>query len=274
MPRSEPAAPQSPESAWRAALDPYGVSWPTGSELRLAASGDDLQVCNTRANLDAIGDAIKDMLLVPYQIEVVAHFAAFRNEAIARLGLDGVTAVSLLGLLTNEQARVLASPRALADSGQECLVKDVRACTYPTAFKVVNAASTNAGADVRAVLTVEPQSFTTRETGVQLRVLADASPNGSIELLVIPRHTDLQVWEDFGSTYTDSQGHTQTLRMPQPVFRTLDASTLVTLADGGYVLIGGTPTPDGKETIYTIIGARLLGLDGRPLRNGTRLPGR
>lgn len=104
--------------------------------------------------------------------------------------------------------------------------------------------------------------------GSILSVLPEISPEGTtIHLTLAQEYVCEPEWRDYGGQYVDSNGNKQTAKMTQPFFHTYTASTTVSIHDGSTILIGGgMPSRGGKKVVFVFVTARLVDMDGKPLR--------
>lgn len=137
---------------------------------------------------------------------------------------------------------LLSAPKVTTQSGLEATLKVVTEYIYPTSFEVTGLSSTSgaAGNSTTTGAVVEPSNFETREVGVILSVLPEVSPEGQmINLTMSPEVVSEPEWYNYGSTYTDQDGNTQTLNMPQPFFHTRSIQTSISVYNGATVVMGG-----------------------------------
>jgi general secretion pathway protein D len=138
---------------------------------------------------------------------------------------------------------LLSAPKVTTKSGAEATIKVVTEFIYPTEFTVSGISGSTEGAGQNAGTVgavVEPGGFETREVGVILVVLPEVSSEGQmIDLSLTPEVVDFLRFEEYGSTYTDSQGNIQQLRMPQPIFHSRSVSTSISIYNGATVVMGG-----------------------------------
>jgi type II secretory pathway component GspD/PulD (secretin) len=256
----------------RAFFAEMGVSWPQGSSIKYIPSIGKLVVTNTAENLVRVEEILLTINAVPYQIEIQASYwqvEPAQATSLARKGL--VDAAALLDLIRSGSGELLSTSRVITQSGQEATAKCVREYIYPTEFSVVTLGPTNTNTNVQAQLcgaVAEPSSFETREAGIILSVMPEVGPDGKmINLTMTPEVVREPRWEDYGTTYADARGGQQHVPMRQPVFDTITVSTCVAVEDGATILIGGgMGTEEGDTLVYIFVTARLVGLDGKPLR--------
>jgi hypothetical protein len=265
----------SGEIDWKKFFLGHGVKWPEGSSIRYLPSIGRFVVENTRENLELFESVLQDLNVLPSQIDIQVEYVAFDMTNIAVIAARGITVSALTELWTKGYGQLIAAPRVVTQSGVEATVKGVTECIYPTEFggSDTNAASETSTNVVSAVI---PGSFETRETGIILQVLPEVSAEGyMISLTMAPEFVEEPTeWRDFGFKYVDSNGREQQPRMEQPFFHVYSASTSLIVENGKRILMsGGMPSRDGKRLVYAFVTARLIGIDGEPLkRKGREIP--
>jgi hypothetical protein len=259
--------PNTEEEDLKAFFAEMGVDWPTGSEIRFVRRLGKLVVANTEENLAKFEKVLGTFNVKPYQIEIELTFLAVERQRIIEMGPDGVTTASLMALWKSGQADVLAAPRVVTQSGQAATIRGVTEVIYPTTLDVCGSATTNTN-DTATAFIVTPNNFLTRETGPNLEVTPEVSPEGSlISICLSPEFVEPPVWEEFKGIFVDADGKTSEASLPQPYFHTYKVTSNVLVTSGKRLLIGGgIPSRDGQRLIYMLLAARLVGTDGEPLR--------
>ena len=252
-----------------------GVRWPRGASITYRRELNSLLVANTEENLDRLARVLRELNVIPRQVEIDMLFVQFDTTNLMHLAPGDVNAKSLMRAWTNGCGRLLAAPRVITRSGAEASIRGVSEVIYPTSFVSLdgcvgqtNAASSNA-CQVSA-----GTDFATREVGAILTVLPEIVPNDSlIHLTLTPQYVDAPTWKDYGYDLPVGTDKSRHVSNEQPIFYAYSVNTQVSMADGATVLVGGgMPTRDGKGIIYSFLSARLVGIDGEPLRTHSDSP--
>ena len=139
-------------------------------------------------------------------------------------------------------ANLLSAPKVTTKSGVAADIKVVTEWIYPSEFTLVTPAAAGSTQGSQTPLSfVQPGGFTKRDTGVILDVTPTVGPDGySIDLIMTPQVVELSSWQNYGSTMPNPSGvGTYTLNMPQPIFKSRDITTSITIWDGQTVVMGG-----------------------------------
>jgi general secretion pathway protein D len=101
---------------------------------------------------------------------------------------------------------------------------------------------------------VTPAAFQTRDMGVILNVTPTVGPDGfSIDLVMLPQVVELAEWINYGSTLIDpTTGRAELMNMPQPIFRSRNITTSITIWDGQTVVMGGLINEQQTTTLDKI----------------------
>ncbi len=87
-----------------------------------------------------------------------------------------------------------------------------------------------------------------------------------INLTLRPEATDFPSWQEYGRRET-AMGSPAVAMIEQPFFHTQTITSSISVADGARVLIGGgTPNKEGDGIVFIFITARLIDIEGNPLR--------
>jgi hypothetical protein len=267
---------------WRTLFGNVGVEWPKGSSIQYIRGMSTLVIANTRSNIERFENSLALLNVIPYQMEVQMEFVAFDMTNIAKLVSGSLSASALTRLWTNGQAQLLAAPRVLTQPGVQASVKGVTGYIYPTGWNVAtNAAvatpatpsSTNQIETASPPATVQPTSFETREVGSMFTILPELSAEGQmISLTLAPELVDEPTWRRYSAAVQDSKGDLQVVEQERPLFHTYGIHTTISVSNGAKVLVGGgVPSSDGSKIVYMFVTARLIDMDGVPLK--THKPG-
>ena len=170
---------------------------------------------------------------------------------------------------------MLSSPKVVARSGMEAMIKVVTEWIYPTEFDITeleeadtnydnnNTSVTGGGVNVQAPpvkFAVEPQSFETKDVGVSLNVMPEVSQEGQmINLSVNPKVVEylgdfeygMQVpyiqYSMTGGIVTGAEVQYYRVSMPQPKFHVRELSTYLSVYNGATVVMGGLITETRKS---------------------------
>ncbi len=139
-------------------------------------------------------------------------------------------------------ANLLSAPKVTTKSGANAEIKVVEEYIYPTDFTLVTPAASGSTQGSQTPMSfVQPGGFQTRDTGVILNVTPTVGPDGfSIDLVMLPQVCELASWLDYGTQYPNPSGDgTYELKMPQPIFKSRNITTSITIWDGQTVVMGG-----------------------------------
>lgn len=170
---------------------------------------------------------------------------------------------------------MLSSPKVVARSGMEAMMKVVTQWIYPTEFDVTeleeadtnydnnNTSVTGGGVNVQAPpvkFAVEPQSFESQDVGVSLQVMPEVSQEGQmINLSVNPKVVEYLGDFDYGmqvpyiqytmtgGIVTGAEVQYYQVSMPQPKFHIREVSTYLSVYNGATVVMGGLITETRKS---------------------------
>ncbi|MGN0891353.1 MAG: type II secretion system protein GspD, partial [Candidatus Spyradenecus sp.] len=170
---------------------------------------------------------------------------------------------------------MLSSPKVVARSGMEAMMKVVTQWIYPTEFDVTeleeadttydnnNTSVTGGGINVQAPpvkFAVEPQSFESQDVGVSLQVMPEVSQEGQmINLSVNPKVVEYLGDFDYGmqvpyiqytmtgGIVTGAEVQYYQVSMPQPKFHIREVSTYLSVYNGATVVMGGLITETRKS---------------------------
>lgn len=198
------------------------------------------------------------------EVEVEVRYIQFDRadiQAASRIG--DLSVESLLRLYRAGKGDLLVSPTVRTRFGKEATTKSVVECIYPTQFVVtpITGGSPNTNKVPGSVGAVaKPSGFQTREVGAILQVMPELASDGqTINISLSSQFIFKPEWKDYGSEYTSSDGRTNKLPMPQPMFPSVAINSSLSVPTNAPVLIsGGTPSPDGNKLIYVILQARIL----------------
>ena len=156
-------------------------------------------------------------------------------------------------------------------SGINMVLEDVEEVIYPTEFDLLEPPSgTNAPPAGAGFSPVQiPGAFETRETGVILNVTPTVdSGNEIISLQVLPEMSSLVEWIDYGRDQKESlpAGAAQPPHFPQPVFRSFNATTSLTIRDGSTLGQCLGRDPKTGDYILLFLQAEVINTEGTPIR--------
>lgn len=107
---------------------------------------------------------------------------------------------------------------------------------------------------------VAPGAFETRESGHILNITATLSPDQkTVQVAIIPEKAELTGWLSYGVADKDKPPvEAKPGAISQPLFRSFNFTTTVTVRPGEQADVGGSPHPETGEPIYGIITARII----------------
>jgi general secretion pathway protein D len=154
---------------------------------------------------------------------------------------------------------LLSAPRVTVLSGSEALITVAQEMRYPQSFGEIQsqvgsgrtAGDGTSGAAGVAITAGTPKDFTTRNVGMELRVLPTVEEDDySISLELHPKVTEFEGFIEYGGPSIAISGG-RTVTVPpgfyQPVFSVREVSTRVTIWDGATIIMGGLTREEVKK---------------------------
>jgi Bacterial type II and III secretion system protein len=232
---------------WKKWFEEFGVPWPSGSSINFLPAFDLLRVTNTPENMDIFEKACKELSLFRRTVEVDVQIHAFRPEDIEKMRLSGGMSVeALMELRKKGKTKPVASAMVMTKSGQEAVMKAVQEVTYPTELltEVEQAESpVDLESNPQALI---PGNFTTRETGITLKVVPEVDADQSqINVTIKPIWVTLEGWKSSSADRASGLRKTK-ISLRQPVLNVTSFETQTVVKEGQTVLLGSSSSPDGK----------------------------
>ena len=232
-----------------------------------------LRVTNTQENLDTIEKVFNHFTFPLRMVEAEMQIHAFRTLDIERLRLsDGISLESLMTLREKGKAKPVATATVLTKSGQQAIMKTVKELLYPTEL-IADVPLTDSNLTERAgAQAVMAASFATREIGMILEVVPEATRNGMcINLSLKPQWVTLEGWESYPAYMSAGWMHTSP-SFKQPIIGVTSFETQVLVKDGETVLLGSSSTPDGEWVQVGFLTTRLKNVHPELLASRTDKP--
>ena len=260
--------------AWRDIFRGQGVTWPEGSSVVCDESSRTFTVVNTPENQDRFERELKAIFPVPCVIEFSLCYLKASHQDLSAAGFDapdrGIDAAPILAKLRqNKKVEIVSCQRACADSGENCVMKNVTEYIYPQDYDVnditVYAVPSNMAqrASSCRIPTVEPQNFTMREAGLILDATAQALDDGLIELDCKVQFVSDPIWKDYGMRLPFAAGGRTDaspsdvvyydLEMEQPFFPASSADTRLHIKPGTTLALeagSNTDAKDGRMAVF------------------------
>ena len=260
--------------AWRDIFREQGVTWPEGSSVVCDEASRTFTVVNTPENQDRFEREMKAIFPLPCVIEFSLCYLKASHQDLSAAGFDVPdreidAAVVLAKLKQNKNVEIVSCQRACADSGKNCVMKNVTEYIYPQDFDVnditVYAVPSNVAQRTSScrLPTVEPQNFTMREAGLILDATAQTRDDGLIELDCKVQFVSDPTWKDFGMRLPFTpNGRTDAspsdvvyydLEMKQPIFPVSSADTRLHIKPGTTLALetgSNTDTKDGRMAVF------------------------
>ena len=260
--------------AWRDIFREQGVTWPEGSSVVCDEASRTFTVVNTPENQDRFEREMKAIFPVPCVIEFSLCYLKASHQDLSAAGFDTPdreidAAVVLAKLKQNKNVEIVSCQRACADSGKNCVMKNVTEYIYPQDYDVndITVYTVPSNAEQRAsscrIPTVEPQNFTMREAGLILDATAQYNDDGLIELNCKVQFVSDPTWKDYGMRLPFTpNGRTDAspsdvvyydLEMEQPFFPASSADTRLHIKPGTTLALeagSNTDTKDGRMAVF------------------------
>lgn len=154
---------------------------------------------------------------------------------------------------------LLSAPRVTVLSGSEALITVAQEMRYPQSFGEIQsqvgsgrtAGDGTSGAAGVAITAGTPKDFTTRNVGMELRVIPSVEEDDhSISLELHPKVTEFEGFLEYGGPSIAISGG-RTVTVPpgfyQPIFSVREVSTRVTIWDGATIIMGGLTREEVKK---------------------------
>lgn len=243
--------------------------------LELQGSTSRLHLTAAECDLEWIIETLRQLNLTPRQVRVTSTWVAVQaprmEAALAAAPKGGLGQEELLALWRQDGHRVLHHQSGNTLSGINMVLSDVEEVIYPTEFDLLEPPSgTNAPPAGAGFSPVQiPASFETRKTGVILNVTPTVdSGNEIIHLQVEPELCSLVEWIDYGRDKKEPlpAGAAQPPHFPQPVFRSFNGSTSLSIRDGSTVGHCLGRDPSSGDYILFFLKAELVNTEGTPIR--------
>lgn len=173
----------------------------------------------------------------------------------ASIGEFDVNAV-VRALAQKSGTELLSAPKLTVLSGSAATITVAQEMRYPQSYgqiqSQVGTGSISGGGSAGVSITSgTPQEFTTRNIGVELRVMPTVEEdNHSISLELNPKVTEFEGFVEYGGPSVAISGGTTVTVPPgfyQPIFAVREVSTRVTLWDGATLILGGLTREDVKK---------------------------
>jgi Flp pilus assembly secretin CpaC len=241
----------------------YGVNFPSGSSLVYDPVTAKLILKNTQENVEAFETVFNAPNEFPRNIELNGFFISFTEDELASINNASPTTDELMTLKDEGKGKQLAPFKLVTINGVNAMVESVKEYIYPTEFTVIPS-DTNAVAGVR--FGVQPGAFETRELGQIINFTPTVSPdNRTINLTVLLERSELVGEKDYGFDYTDKNGNTNHVPMPQPIFQSHNVTTCAIIHDGETVVLSGGHNEADQRNMFIFLTPRLIDPDGKPL---------
>ena len=260
--------------AWRDIFREQGVTWPEGSSVVCDESSRTFTVVNTPENQDRFEREMKAIFPMPCVIEFSLCYLKASHQDLSAAGFDapdrGIDAAPVLAKLKqNKNVEIVSCQRACADSGKNCVMKNVTEYIYPQDYDVndITVYAVPSNAEQRAsscrIPTVEPQNFTMREVGLILDATAQTRDDGLIELDCKAQFVSDPIWKDYGMRLPFAAGGRTAaspsdvvyydLEMEQPFFPASSADTRLHIKPGTTLALeagSNTDTKDARMAVF------------------------
>lgn len=271
--------------AWRDIFREQGVTWPEGSSVVCDEASRTFTVVNTPENQGRFEREMKAIFPLPCVIEFSLCYLKASHQDLSAAGFDAPdreidAALVLAKLKQNKNVEIVSCQRACADSGKNCVMKNVTEYIYPQDFDVnditVYAVPSNVAQRTSScrLPTVEPQNFTMREAGLILDATAQTRDDGLIELDCKVQFVSDPTWKDFGMRLPFTpNGRTDAspsdvvyydLEMEQPIFPVSSADTRLHIKPGTTLALetgSNTDAKDGRMAVFFLTVRKLDSLE-------------
>lgn len=181
-------------------------------------------------------------------LPVTVDLAEDAGDLLALSGsLNGLDVDLIIRALERQSGNdLLSAPKLTVLSGKTAEIVVAEEFRYPESYgdtaAEVGRGDSNSGSAGVAITAGTPQSFTTRNVGVEMEVTPTVEEDNSISLRLKPKVTEFEGFVEYGGTSVAIASDT-TVTVPsgfyQPVFSVREVNTEVTIYDGATVVMGG-----------------------------------
>ena len=209
------------------------------------------------------------------QVQISATWVAYPPARVEAALSASPTAVlgqaELRKLFAEGEKRILHAQTVVTLSGINAVAESVEEIIYPTEFDVAeNDISVVGGPPPEALERYVtpfqiPGAFETREIGAIFNVTPTVNAdNETINLALLPQITELERWIEYGRDVSLPLHDNLPVHMPQPVFRSHNVTTSLSLKSGATLALSGGRDPKSREYVYLYVNAVILNTEGQP----------
>jgi len=211
------------------------------------------------------GDVEVVARFVPEQnsdVEIIARFVAFPKEKIDEIVTANVikplTVDDLSTLLKQGDGRIISSPRVIAKSGSESIVRSAVVYRAPQDFDIE--AGPMKGADTASVVVTKPQDWEDFDIGVSLKVTPLISDDGTrIYIDCWSELVENFEWETTQVSCLDSNSEKTSVDIAIPSMKLISCATRLTMQSGTTVIVsGGMSDREEQEEIFILLTCTVL----------------
>ncbi|HEV7869188.1 MAG TPA: hypothetical protein VGO90_15985 [Chthoniobacteraceae bacterium] len=166
------------------------------------------------------------------------------------------TSQRLVQMIARKEARLIAWPEVVTQSGQRALTEGILEERYATEFGLRKAADGFRPPAKPDSADLAPTAFETRNTGTTLEVEAVVAPDGgSILVSLVPQHVALA---EMKTHFTGKNSAGADIRLDQPQFRTMKTTVSVRLLSGQQLLLATFEDHTANALVFFIVQAEIL----------------
>lgn len=252
-----------------------GFELPEEAKLTLQTSPPSITVNipDLAHNDEMLLTAIMESLVIKEkQVEIYAAFIGFSKKLLDELpdqdfpGLPDTE--QLIQLAKQGKGEIYARFKLNTINGVNAVAEDVEELIYPTEFDVAEhdiSMGVSSGSDGINEWpffpdTVIPGAFETREVGAILNITPTIqSDNQFVNLTMLPEFAQLKGWEEYGGEFTDGKDRRYAAQMRQPIFKSMNITTSITVHSGETIVQGGgVHDPDTDHILFFFVRATIL----------------
>ncbi|MEO6993715.1 MAG: hypothetical protein ABI273_08805 [Lacunisphaera sp.] len=191
------------------------------------------------------------------------------------IGEFDVNAV-IRALAQKSGTELLSAPKLTVLSGNQATITVAQELRYPQSYgqiqsQVGTGSNSGGGSAGVSITSGTPQEFTTRNVGVELKVMPTVEEdNRSISLDLNPKVTEFEGFVEYGGPSIAISGGTTVTVPPgfyQPIFGVREMNTKVTIWDGATLVMGGLTREEVKKVNDKVPVLGSLPLIGRLFRS-------
>lgn len=242
----------SPEARKYYFAERFGLSFPDGSTITFEKSLGLLTMNNTVKNHDRLYRGLLVSSSIASQFQIQIRILSFDKDMIDQLDRrhpSGIPDQIILKLWSEGKGETITSQSIKTINGVNAIIECVEERIYPTSSGVVEV-------EEGVISTTSFGELETRDIGVILNVTPTMSPQGLVNLVVLPEQA-----ESFGS----SNDENKELSPLTPLFRSVNLTSSIVVSLSESVVLGSSVSFDGDKHLFIMGSVQLIDSSGNVL---------